>query len=284
MKVTIEKLVGLYHQYEKTCHIQEKAFSELQSSGKYATRYLNTVHQGMLDERARDRRIISQRMRDVKADFITAINNAYDLERYSISPQLTSLLNSGVVLSKDEFLALAQKHATNLTESRIIHDMAQKDGYDLRNYVPREKALECFDNYLRQVICSLDDDPLSRPFDNGDQVKIAGNSLLKQITQPPMDIADTPQSVDEAVALDLQREKALETSSVDDGAFVAALTGRQPEPPTPEDNLTSQEVQIAKSFASRHGGEITEEDAQKARKITDETMAASQQADHAEEP
>lgn len=271
--------LALFSGFKSYLREQDDKYTELANSGKYSTRYMADLQAQNLIDRHAEQSITTSRLSKIREKYAEHLEKVYDLEQAKPSDNLRTVLNSGVRLTENDLLRLARKHQGNLVDSRLLCDYARDHGYELRNYVSEEDALKAFDDFSRQLAISIsNDDPFVQPYQSEDQAWIGAEAYSKRSEQPPMDISPVPQTVEQAIYQDMKREQEQDEeqklSPERIAAFLEGFRGELEPEPTPVDDLTHQEKQLAEFAATRHNGTITPEDVELAKRVVKETLDA----------
>lgn len=140
--------------------------------------------------------------------------------------RLLALLNSGIQLTKGDFLALGKDFYGDQLNSRIIHEFAKKAGYSINNYLSVEKRMDIFNDYLRNIEHSTDDNSAFVPIPEELSEKIAQNYInLLNPSILDMEIEDIPQSLEEGIAQDMRKQSENEEKKLDGKSFLDGLNG-----------------------------------------------------------
>lgn len=271
--------LSLFKSFKKFESDQEAEYAAAVNSGKYSSQYLAGLQEKDLADRRREQAVVTKRLSKIRDRYAAFLEDRFDLEKEKPSDSLRTVLNSGVSLTQAEILRLAQKHQDNMIDARLLCDYARDHGYELRNYVSEAAAMQAFDDFTRMLTASIENvDAFQQPFQSVAQAEIGASSYAARAARAAMDIAPIPQTVEQAISLDLEREREqAEEQNLSPERIAAFLEGfrGEPEPePTPADDLTHQEREIAEFAATRHGGQITPEDAELARKTVKAALDA----------
>lgn len=138
--------------------------------------------------------------------------------------RILSVFNSGVQLSECEFLALAKEFYGDPLNSRIIHDHAKRAGYEINNYLSIEKCMNIFNDYLRNIEFSTEENSAFVPIPPEYSDKIAEN-YIKMLYPSILDlhIEKTAKNIEEGIAKDMIKHREQEESKLDEVAFLCGL-------------------------------------------------------------
>lgn len=152
-----------------------------------------------------------------------AYENA-DLAGEGLSRNLVTALSSGINYTPNELLYMAREYKNGKADSRLLHDYAKAQGYDLNNYISPEQEIKNFHELNTRFRISADD------LDNQTFMKIPesdvdyiGSQFLDKILpimEEDMDICETPKTIDEAIARDMAAQKKAEQAKIDDDKFL----------------------------------------------------------------
>lgn len=257
-----------------------KEYNEAQESGNYSRQYLKKMSDRHSEQLKNERSVIANKMTKIKEEFLNDLSYKYDFEKsFVVDNRLQKLLKSGIKLNERELLEIAERHKSNLTDSRILHDYAKEQGYKLSNYIPYEDVVLNFENYCRHISNSLSaTDSLAMPYLTSEECEMAGGHLYKLSTVPKMEIEPIEQTLEEIISKDVKKQN--EISELQREAFLLGLKGTEEERENfiknininaktdkeilkdKIDLLTAQEKADAKylSIYKGHEGEITEEE------------------------
>lgn len=262
----------LFRDYKQFCKQQHDDYEKQATSKMYSKGYLRNLQQENNQKRQQERSKIINRMSKIREEYNSALIEKYDLERGSVSSKLQCILTSGINLTESELLRLAEKHKNSLIDSRLLHDYAESKGYTLRNYITLEECLQNFDNLTHHIRNSMDENNILPMFVTPDDCEMAAGSYYSKCVKPEMEIFKTPETPEECILQDMADQKKVD-SGIDDRAFVEGFTGKKQEKPSPGDELTTLEREIAENhsvYAGR-GSEISQEDVEFALKSSKET-------------
>lgn len=269
--------LSLFAGFKKFESDQEAEYAAAVNSGKYSSQYLAGLQEKDLADRRREQAVVTKRLSKIRDRYAAFLEDRFDLEKEKPSDSLRTVLNSGVNLTQEEILRLAQKHQDSLIDCRLLHDYAQDHGYELRNYVGEAAAMQAFDDFSRMLTASIENiDAFQQPFQTVAQAEIGASSYAARAATAAMDIAPIPQTVEQAIYQDLEREREqAEEQNLSPERIAAFFEGfrGEPEPePTTTGDLTYQEKQLAEFAATRHNGTVTPEDVELAKRVVKETL------------
>ena len=155
----LENVVKGFFKELNTINLQEKQLEEKKNI--YNAEYLRDFEMDLTKRKNEliekyDQMLVeeTEKFRAFMKDYFTPKGSAIDNET-------TALLNSGIKLSHEEFMAIAEKHSTNHTMLRILKEYALKNGLDLTedildlNLDNCSKLLDSLYNELKNMIASL---------------------------------------------------------------------------------------------------------------------------------
>jgi hypothetical protein len=203
-------------------------YKEAQASGDFSKSYLKNMDTQHFNQLAEERKVITKKMAKLREEFSKDLSQKYDFEKNIVSNNFQKLLKSGIKFNDRELLEMAERHKDNLTESRILHDYAKNQGYELSNYIPYETAMLNFDNYCRLISSSLSaTDSLAMPYVNLEDCEMAGGKYCKASMIPKMEIEVIPKTLEEEIASDIKKQN--EISEEKKEAFLIGLKGTEEE-------------------------------------------------------
>lgn len=228
MQDSFKRLSGFYKSYFKLKSKLDEEFKNAQNSGNFSRSYLNKMSAEHLEKLKNERSIITNKMCKEKEAFMQDLTAKYNLERNMVSSNLVNLLNCGIKFNERELLEIAEKHKSNLTESRLLHDFAEKEGYKLNNYIPFEEVVLNYDNYCKNITSSLAaNDKFTMPYLTQEDCEIAGGKYCKKSMVPTMEIEPIAKTVEEAIIRDFKKQNGI--AKLQEEAFLIGLNGTEEE-------------------------------------------------------
>lgn len=155
----LENVVKGFFKELNTINLQEK-----QLEGKKNTYNAKYLREFEMDLAKRKNELIEkydQMLVEETEKFRMFMKNYFIPKGSDIDNETTALLNSGIKLSHEEFMAIAEKHSTNHTMLRILKEYALKNGLDLTedildlNLDNCSKLLDSLYSELKNMITSL---------------------------------------------------------------------------------------------------------------------------------
>lgn len=155
----LENVVKGFFKELNTINLQEK-----QLEGKKNTYNAKYLREFEMDLTKRKNELIEkydQMLVEETEKFRMFMKNYFIPKGSDIDNETTALLNSGIKLSHEEFMAIAEKYSTNHTMLRILKEYALKNGLDLTedildlNLDNCSKLLDSLYSELKNMITSL---------------------------------------------------------------------------------------------------------------------------------
>ena len=228
MRTYFKQATKLFDNYKSTEKELNNDYMQARASGTYSSGYLKEMQSKNVEQLKTIHSSTTSTLMKIRDSFEAELNKKYDFTRSNINTHLSNLLNSGIDFSMQEWQELAIKSKDNITESRLIYDKAKKAGYELNNYIPKEKALESFDRYVTEVKTSMFGAPMFPPFLNMEQAEIYENSRFMQATESDMKIKPIPKTIEEEMLQDIKEQMEKNSHIHDDDAFMKGFTGEEP--------------------------------------------------------
>ncbi len=221
------KLFGNYKRLEKELN---DSYAQTKAGGMYSRGYMNELQGKNLQELKAIHASTTSTLMKIRESFEEELNKKYDFTRSVINPRLSTLLNSGIEFTMQEWQELAMKSKDNITESRLIYDKAKKAGFEVNNYISKEKALESFDRYTKELTDSMFGASIFPPFLNIEQAEIYENSRFIQATEADMKIKQIPKTLEDEIMQDIKEQMENRKVVIDDDVFLKGFTGSDIEP------------------------------------------------------
>jgi hypothetical protein len=255
MEKYFRETLGLFKDFKRLEGNLNKEFEKAANSRNFSKQYLQNLATTNREKINKERKVIENRFSKVREELITDLENRYDFETSYISDKLIKLLQSGIELTPSEYTRLAEKHKDNIAESRILHDVAKKNGFVLDNYISFDETVAKFDTHLDRLKKSMWEYMGSLPFyPSVTDAEIGGGKLYGELLQKTFECYETPKDFAELLAHDIKAEHDIEQqATADDRAFVTGFTGREPEQITPADLLTAEELEDAQTRSVLQG-------------------------------
>lgn len=155
----LENVVKGFFKELNTINLQEK-----QLEGKkniYNAKYLREFEMDLTKRKNELIEKYDQMLTEETEKFKTFMQDYFTPKGSDIDNETTALLNSGIKLSHEEFMAIAEKYNANHTMLRILKEYALKNGLDLTedildlNLDNCSKLLDSLYNELKNMITSL---------------------------------------------------------------------------------------------------------------------------------
>lgn len=155
----LENVVKDFLKELNTINLQEKQLEEKKNI--YNAKYLREFEMDLTKRKNEMIEKYGQMLIEETEKFRTFMKDYFTPKGSDIDSETTTLLNSGIKLSHDEFMAIADKYRTNHTMLRILKEYALKNGLDLTedildlNLDNCGKLLDSLYNELKNMITSL---------------------------------------------------------------------------------------------------------------------------------
>lgn len=225
-----DEVITLFKGYENKKKALNNAYEKDKSSGVYSNIYLNDLFNTVNSELREESVNIASKIYGIKERYMKEVDSDFDLTARKPDPTLVSLVNSGITMAKEEFENLAQKYKGSYIDSRILHDFADKSGFELRNLPTREDAELAFDNFSNGVRNSLYIQNGFPVYPDSGYASIKADKYLHDLENPPMDCYKKAENFEEAVAnaamMENADKKRNSNDEIDDRAFLDGFYGR----------------------------------------------------------
>lgn len=155
----LENVVKGFFKELNTINLQEKQLEEKKNI--YNAEYLRGFEMDLTKRKNELIEKYDQMLVEETEKFRTFMKDYFTPKGSDIDNETTALLNSGIKLSHEEFMAIADKFSTNHTMLRILKEYALKNGLDLTedildlNLDNCSKLLDSLYNELKNMITSL---------------------------------------------------------------------------------------------------------------------------------
>jgi hypothetical protein len=272
MEKYFKETLKLYKDFKGLENRLNKEYEDALESHNYSKQYLNTMKKNNVAKIDKERKTINDRFSLVKKELTKDLESRYDVETGFISEKLVKLLQSGIQLTPREYSRLGERHKSNLAESRLLHDVAKKNGFTLENFVPFEEVLKRFDTHIERLQKSMWESRGQIPFYTSIQeAELQSGVLCGETMKCSFECYKTPETLEQKIAHDIKAERGKEIEELDEKSFVTGFTGKEPEESAADNILTTEEKEDAKLRSKMQGrnGVIDETDVEYIRHSTD---------------
>ena len=220
---SIQKLLS---EYTLPKYKSEGRIHALKADRKYSSEYVSTEHK-RLETALSDRKISTlQKLENLKKEYAEQLLTADVRGSFSVDSDLVNVLHSGLKLSPAEYQYLAQKHANNPLELRLISDSANAAGYQLSGIQTPQQKIGIVNGLIDEAVRVLKADSFGRNDSDLDLLDIAleetDNALRDTVAENISVIAQGDTAAD--ISHNMQIAKA--TSANADRQFSEGFNGR----------------------------------------------------------
>lgn len=211
-KTCFDKVVDLMRGYQSLKHDLDANYKTMESSGRYSSRYLSDLKDTDNSRLSRERLTVAYRIDKIKEDYQKQLDKEFELSFYNGDSNtstytLEKLVHSGITPSAREFEEMAQTYSKSYYASRMLHDFAEKCGYQLNNVPVREDCEKAFNDFCQNVSNSLEPNNAYPIYVDADAARMSANSILDSLDKPLGNCRPIPKTFEEKVAAVAEDER-----------------------------------------------------------------------------
>ena len=241
-------------EYEKICKEELKAMDAKDGTVDEVSRSAKQLKADELTKTLSMRRAdMKTKLDELEKGFADMVYENADLAGEGLSRNLVNALNSGINYTPKELLYMARKYKDGKADSRLLHDYAKAQGFDLHNYISPEQEIQNYHELNTRFRISVDDLEnqtfMKIPEGNVDYIGSQFLDKMLPITEDDMSICETPKTLDEAIARDMKEQEKAEQAKIDDDKFLEGFGAEKPKTDLeyydPEEKVTrSEEIDV----------------------------------------